>query len=425
MSSIPYPRARSDYTEERVNDRDLFEDEPIENNREIPVYSSDEEVYERTPDPEEEDGIHSPTGDDPEFLRNSGRSDERLRNPYAPEYETDDTPSETHSDTYYETQPNEYDLPGEYSDDDPFGGLEGKEREKAQHDFLVDLERRQKEEQERAWFQFRLNTAQSPNEINGISKKEFFLNGYDANYYNSLAEQKSRANRIAKRRTNNIKARNGFEIGWRPPAQPMRPASAAPRRNARAAISDRIEQGYDMLGLNGMMAGAMNYDGKTQQSLSNSVFGDLPAGNGSYDVLGIGFATNEGSSGGGSVTLGDIFGFRDAPRRGAAPAGEIPDLFGFRNSAAPRRRSPAKKPKAAAKKPARKAVRKSKGTTTPPKPASQKKPAKIRKQSPPISKKATSAKKTTVKKISGGKKTTTKKFSPRGGSRKPAVSKRR
>ena len=404
--------------EERVNDRDLFEDEPIENNRETPVYSSDEEIYERTPDPEEEDGIHSPTGDDPEFLRNSGRSDERLRNPYAPEYETDDTPSETHSDTYYETQPKEYDLPGEYSDDDPFGGLEGKEREKAHHDFLVDLERRQKEEREAAWFKFRLETSGSPNSINGISKAEFFRNGYDANYYNSLAEQKSRANRIAKRRTNNIKARNGFEIGWRPPAQPMRPASAAPRRNARAAISDRIEQGYDMLGLNGMMAGAMNYDGKTQQSLSNSVFGDLPAGNGSYDVLGIGFATNESSSGGGSMSFGDIFGFRDAPRRGAAPAGGIPDLFGFGgSSAAPRRRSPAKKPKAAAKKPVRKAPKKSRGTTTPPKPISRTKPVKNRKQMSPISKKVTAAKKTTVKKIGGGKKSTTKKFSPRGGGR--------
>ena len=171
----------------------------------------------------------------------------------------------------------------------------------------------------------------------------------------------------------------------------------------------------------------MAYDNTTQQSLSNSVFGDLPTSKGSYDVLGIGFATNESSFGGGSMSFGDIFGFGGgAPkqRRSSTPSGDIPDLFGFRNSATPRRRSPAKKPKAAAKKPARKAVRKSRGTTTPPKPISRKKPVKNRKQMSPISKKVTAAKKTSVKKISGGKKSTTKNFSQRGGGRTAGKRKR-
>lgn len=388
----PYPR-----TSEPYYSRD--DETEVDNER----IRSEEEIYEETPDPNDEELSKrgSATGDDLDLLtqRRSQGWDAPRKNPYAPpEPEPDPEPEtyteyETYSETPSETPTNEY------------------ETESPPPETEAQRAKRLRDEE---WFNFRMETVNSPNSVGGISKAEFFKNGYTAAEYNEFAARKIRESRTAKRTKKAILARNGFEIGWRPP-QPEKPL--APRRSVGEEVAGGISRSYDLLGLNRIMAGAMAYDNTTQQSLSNSVFGELPTSKGSYDVLGIGFATNESSSGGGSMSFGDIFGFGDAPRRGAAPAGEIPDLFGFRNSAAPRRRSPAKKPKAAVKKPVRKAPKKSRGTTTPPKPISRKKPVKNRKQMSPISKKVTAAKKTTVKKIGGGKKSTTKKFSPRGGGR--------
>lgn len=107
-----------------------------------------------------------------------------------------------------------------------------------------------------------METVNSPNSVGGISKTEFFKNGYTAAEYNDFAARKMRESRSAKRTKKNILARNGFEIGWRPP-EPAKPL--APRRSVGEEVAGGISRSYDLLGLNGMMAGAMAYDNATQQ----------------------------------------------------------------------------------------------------------------------------------------------------------------
>lgn len=385
----PYPRTSEPYYSR--DDETEVDNEPIR---------SEEEIYEETPEPNDDIPKQgSATGDDLDLLtqRRSQGWDAPRKNPYAPpEPEPDSDPeSYTEYDTQSETP---YETPSTDFETQPPPETEAQ---------------RAKRLRDEEWFNFRMETVNSPNSVGGISKTEFFKNGYTAAEYNDFAARKMRESRSAKRTKKNILARNGFEIGWRPP-EPAKPL--APRRSVGEEVAGGISRSYDLLGLNGMMAGAMAYDNATQQQLSNSVFGELQTSNGQYDVLGIGFASEGVSSG----SLSDLIGLGDTPRgrRSATSAGGIPDLFGFRgNSAAPRRRSSPRKATSSAKKPARKAAKKSGRATTSPKQIVQKKTAKIRKDSARISKKASVVKKSGAKKISGGKKTTTKKFSAKGGGR--------
>lgn len=150
----------------------------------------------------------------------------------------------------------------------------------------------------------------------------------------------------------------------------------------------------------------MNRDVRTQQSISNSVFGTLPRASkrGEPDILGIGFG------GGASAGIPDLFGFggSTAGRRSGGEFGVTDPMaliFGAGASRPPQkkktpandRKKPTAKPKTSARRP----------VASPKKPVASK-PRKQTKQVAPIKKKASAAVKP-VRKPAGKRQTTSKK----------------
>ena len=210
-----------------------------------------------------------------------------------------------------------------------------------------------KTEIEREWFNWRLETADTPNVIAGINKASAFKNGWSPERWRQFANKYQIEKQRKQRISSNSSARNGFEIGWRPPQRQAAPVKAA-RYNLGDNIAGGIERGYDLLGLNCGMAGAMAYDQYTQQSISDSVFGNLPTqrGGNSYDPIGIGFA---GGGGGGEIIFGGFTGGGSNKRSASRTlkAASTSDLV-FGSLSAPARRPAGRKTAAKPKKPATK-----------------------------------------------------------------------
>ena len=330
----PYPRTSTPY---RREEEEEYEEEPIQ---------TPEEVYENT-ETEEPDRVEvaSPTGDNIEL---NAYPEERIQ----PQRDSID---KVRNDAFSQSDRNEAVetvLEANLSDDERDNLME----EVAESNQFTDYEPEKpssKTELEREWFNWRLETADTPNVIAGINKASAFKNGWSPErwrqFVNKYQIEKQRKQRIS----SNSRSRNGFEIGWRPPQRQAAPVKAA-RYNLGDNIAGGIERGYDLLGLNCGMAGAMAYDQYTQQSISDSVFGNLPTqrGGNSYDPIGIGFA---GGGGGGEIIFGGFTGGGSNKRSASRTlkAASTSDLV-FGSLSAPARRPAGRKTAAKPKKPATK-----------------------------------------------------------------------
>ena len=343
----PYPRNSTPY---RREEEEQYPEEPIQ---------TPEQVYEET-ETDEPERVEpaSPTGDNFELNTTPEKQIQPQRDYDYYSFGGDsggrDNVEKIRNEAFSQSDRNEAVetiLESNLSDDERDSLLE----EVAESNNFTDYEPEKpstKTEIEREWFNWRLETADTPNVIAGINKASAFKQGWTPErwrqFVNKYQVEKQRKQRIS----TNSRARNGFEIGWRPPQRQAAPVKAA-RYNLGDNIAGGIERGYDLLGLNGGMVGAMAYDQYTQQSISNSVFGNLPTqrGGNSYDPIGIGFA----GGGGGEIIFGGFAGGGSSKR---SPSGRMAttstsDLV-FGSLSAPSRRPAARKSPAKAKKPATK-----------------------------------------------------------------------